>query len=216
MTRNVMRRLLIILVITILAVVVSACSVQSMSMEEWEEIKREPEHDLIGLNFLDHNLEDSEFLMEYVLESSQTGERFVVSVVSHGEPYREEVGHVIWNSGGIGMLYYLISNQNIFEILDEEVSRDILRMGRDGLLVSTNSYVRMSEDGQMAAFGLEMEIRGRPNAAYIYLLQAIPDSDYSMFLLFILFYNYWSEEDPEILEELSEHIGVDLMSYWPW
>ena len=189
---------------------------ESMSVEEWEEIKKEPVVDLIGLNLLNHDLEDSEFLIEYLLESDQTGEQFVVSVVATGVPYREEVGHVIWNSGGIGMLYYLVSNQDILEILDEEVSRDILRMGRDGFLVSSDSHVRTSEDGRTAAFGLKMEIAGWPEAAYIYLIEEIPGSDYSLFLLFILFYHHWSEEDPEILEELSEHIGIDLMEYWPW
>ena len=191
-------------------------AIESMSVNEWRALRREPVYDLVDFNLLYHNLEDSEFLTEYILESSQTGEQFVVSVIGHGEPFHEDIGHVIWNSGGIGMLYYLVPSQDVLDILDAEVSNDLYRLGRDGLLVSTNGYLRMSEDEQMAAFGFEVEIGGGPNVVYIYLLQSIPDSEYTLFLLFILFYNYWSEEDPEILSELSEHMGIELISYWPW
>lgn len=191
----------------------------SLTIEHWEEMQAVPVYDLVGLNLVNHNLENSDFLMEHILESTQNGEHFSVPVISGGEPYRpyrHGTDEVIWNAGGIGMLYYLLPNADIHTLLDSEVSGDIHRLQRDGFVVNAKLPFRVSLDKQMAVFGFSMELHEEPNAVYIYIFQNIPDSEYVLFLLCILFPNYWSGEDAVILAELGAHIGLDLLAYWPW
>jgi len=168
-------------------------------------------YDIVGLNILDHDLTDSEFLTEYVLESTQSGERFGIPVIIDGEPYRpyrHGTDEVIWNAGGIGMPYYLLPSTDIYSRMDSEVSRDIQRLQRDGFLISADFPLRTCADAETVVFGLNMKLHGEPNTVYLYLLQNSPDSEYALLLLLILFPNYWSEGDPAILAELSEHIGI--------
>ena len=127
-----------------------------------------------------------------------------------------ETDRVIWTAGGIGMMYHLEQSPGILDSLDNGVANSILRLGRDGFYISSGLPLRLSADNQTAVFGLNFELRGEPNAVYIYLLQSIPDSDYLLYLLLILFPNDWRAEDTGVLEELSAQIGIDLIAYWPW
>jgi len=193
-----------------------------LTLEKWDEIRAAPVYDIAGLNLVNSDLTNREFLTEHILESTRGGifrrERFSVPVVIGGEPhgsYRDGPDRVTWNAGGIGMVYNLLPSTDIHAILDTEVRRDIQRMQRNGFVISSDFAVRASADTKTAAFGLNMKLQGQLDAVYIYLLQDIPDSDYTLLLLFILFPYHWDAGDPAILAELSEHIGIDLMAYWP-
>jgi len=191
----------------------------SLTLENWDEIRASPVYDILDFSLVGRNLADSEFLTAYTLESTRSTERFSVPVIIGGEPYRpyrHGADEVIWDAEGFGLLYYLLPSTDIYALLDSEVSRDIQRLQRDGFFLSAGFPLRASIDAQAVAFGLNMELHGEPNAVYIYLLQSVPDSEYTLFLLLMLFPNYWSEGDPAILAELAEHIGIDLTAYWPW
>jgi len=200
----------------------------SLTVEAWDRILEAPVFDLAGVNLYNHDLIDSEFLTSFVLESTQGAEHLHVKVpvIVGGEahrPYRYGTNEVIWDAGGIGMLYYLVPNagtgtgQNVLDMLDSEVRSDLRRLLRDGFVVNTDHPLRASPVSQAraASFGFSMTLRGEPNATYIYVMQDIQGSDYTLFLLLMLFPNSWSNNDYAILAELSDRIGIDLTAHWP-
>ena len=191
----------------------------SFTLENWDEIRAAPVYDIAGFSLLGLDLAGSGLLTEYILESTQSAERFSVPVIIGGEPYRpyrHGPDEVIWSAGGIGMMYYLLPGADIYDILDSQVGRDIQRLQSYGFFLSADFPLRASAGAQAVVFGMNMKLRGEPNATYIYLLQNIPDSEYTLMLLLIFFPNHWSEEAPVVLAELSERIGIDLIAYWPW
>ena len=194
-------------------------SEDSFTLADWDALFAAPLHDLTTLNLFDHDLSDSVFLMEYTLESTVDGIPFSVPVITHGEahrPYRHGTDEVIWDADGIGMLYYLLPSMDALDLLDAEVRHDMRRLQGDGFTLNTDHPVRTSADNQSAAFGFSMDWDGEYRVVYIYLLQNIPDSDYILFLQVMLFEDFWDEDDPAILAELSAYLGTDLLAFSVW
>jgi len=188
----------------------------SFNLKDWEKVKAAPLYDLDNLDLTSLDLSESEYLMEYVLESVRGGERYEVPVITAGEFYRSDIESFVWVTDGIGMIYALESGSDVMECMDYKVSYDIQDLIKDGFILDADLPLRVSADYQSAVYGLSMDLSGKPNAVYIYLLQNIPDTDHILSLLIILFPNHWSNDDSMTLAELNEYIGVDLAAYWPW
>ena len=190
-----------------------------LNQREWERIRNAPVYDLEELKLLNHDLANSEYLTTYMLESEQVGETLNVIITSEGErfiPNNQEPDSYIWNSGGIGFLYYVIRDTGILENLNRNVIHDIYRLKNDGFDLSANLPLRMSADESAAVFGLKADIQEEHDVIYIYLLQEIEDSEYTILLMIMLFYHLWDDDSLEALQELSEQLGIDLTAYYQW
>jgi len=195
-------------------------SEDSFTLADWDDIRAMPPYELTSLNLFGHDLTDSTFLMEYTLESTVDGTPFVVPVITHGEahlPHRHRPDEVIWDAEGIGMLYYLIPATDVLDLLDLNVRHDMGRLQGDGFTLRTDHPLMTDADNQSAAFGFDMAWDGAYRVTYIYLLQNIPESNYILLLQIMLFEDYFQdEEDPFILFELSERIGINLLAFLGW
>ena len=191
----------------------------SLGLDGWEAIKSAPVYDLDDFDLLDHDLSSSEYLTEYMLESEQLGKSLRITVHTAGQEFirnGQEPDSIIWHTEGVGMLYYILPSLSIIKNLDTNVTSDIRRMETDGFTLSAFLPLRVSENGQSAAFGLNADLYGKPDVIYLYLLQDIPDTDYTLLLVIMFFHGYLNDNDFAVIDELSEHIGIDIGAYIPW
>ncbi|MCL2368683.1 MAG: hypothetical protein FWC72_06775 [Oscillospiraceae bacterium] len=80
------------------------------------------------------------------------------------------------------------------------------------------SPIRVNTDNSAAALGIAYVFTTDSfdyDAPYviIHMIQHIPDSEHMVSLGMILGIDFFTEEDFAIVEELSTHLGVDLMAY---
>jgi len=194
-------------------------SASSLGLGGWDWIMAAPVYDLDDFDLLNHDLANSEYLMEYMLESERLGENLKITVHTAGEQYIpnvQEPDSIIWSTDGIGLLYYIVPSTGILETLSDSVTNDIRGLEASGFYLYAHLPLRVSENEQSAVFGLNVDIYGEPNVVYLYMLQEIPDTDYTLLLVLMPFYGYIDVNDIYVIRELSDLIGIDISDYIPW
>jgi len=194
-------------------------SASSLGLGGWDWIMAAPVYDLNDFDLLNHDLTNSEYLMEYMLESERLGEDLKITVHTAGQPftpYAQEPDSIIWSTDGIGLLYYIVPSTGILETLDASVTNDIRGLEASGFYLYSHLPLRISENEKSAVFGLNVDIYGEPNVVYLYMLQEIPDTDYTLLLVLMPFYGYLDDNDLAVIDELSDLIGIDIIDYIPW
>jgi len=137
----------------------------SLTVADWDAISAAPLVDRVGFDLVNLDLTNSEWLMEHILQSPHSGAQYRVPVVVGGvpyRPYRHDTDEIIWNTGGFGMLYFLVREADILIHLDNVVRRDISRMSRYGFIINTEAPLRIGADGYTAAFGFIWSWAVRP------------------------------------------------------
>ena len=179
----------------------------------WAEILDGAVRDLPAINLVDHNLAGSRVLEAYAF-TSRSGESFDLTVVQGG--IMDDLP--MWGREGIFQdawaieFYYSVWNRgDALSIMQDIVSDDLQWLSMMDFDIEKGFPLRLSSDGSAALYAFNME----DFLVYVYLVQEIPGSDYAVSLELVFYVGLWEREDTQILEELSELIGVDLLVFMP-
>jgi len=166
------------------------------------------EEDLYNLDLLNPALtEDS--LLE--LEALGEGEDANTVAVIKGAAVTAGEFHVTVDADAIGMIYTVIEGLSAVETVLLAVATD-----RAGTFLSdseiTVSILRTNEAHTMAAMAVAEETGAGITRVYIYLAQSIDER--SVLRLELSFYlDFFTDEDHEIVTELSQQFGINLRAY---
>ena len=194
----------------------------SLERDEFEIV-----YDLTDINLYDHDLRDAVFIQHHLLRS---GYRYVTG--PSGESHTLSLaGRVYGWSWPIALQYGLMNRGSAVDVVRDaavdEMNRTVRRLGSAATPRFDVSPLRASADYDMAALfvcitGARMPFVSSFHVSELrlYVAQDIPDSDYVLLLdLRILGMTYdgegWVallERKLSILRELSEHMGIDLLS----
>ena len=111
---------------------------------------------------------------------------------------------------GIVMVYEIVLNRNAVEFLESFFQTVQEHMAGSHILYPP---MQVSEDGQTAIQQLSILAGGGIVGHWIYILQEMPNSNHVLFLELILFPDDFEDQSIlDVLDELGEHLGVDLRS----
>ena len=179
----------------------------------WDDVLDTLVHDLPAINLVDHNLAGSRLLQAHTF-TSRSGETFDLTIVQGGEmdslPMwgREGIFQDAW---AIEFYYSVWDRGDALSIMQDIVSDDLQWLSMMEIDLEKGFPLRLSSDGSAALYAFNIE----DFLIYVYLVQEIPGSDYVVSLELVFYVDLWEREDTQILEELSELIGVDLLLFMP-
>jgi len=166
------------------------------------------EEDLYRLDLLNPALtEDSLLELEYLGEGDDA---HTVAVIAGASVTVGEF-HITVDADAIGMIYTILEGLSAVETVLLAVAYD-----RVGTFLSdseiTVSMLRTNEAHTMAAMAVAEETGAGITRVYIYLAQRIDER--SVVRLELSFYlDFFTEEDHEIVTELSQQFGINLRAY---
>ena len=166
------------------------------------------EEDLYTLDLLNPALVEGTLLE---LESLGEGEEANTVAVIGGASVTMGEFHITVDADAIGMIYTVLEGLTAVETVLLAVATD-----RAGTFLSdseiTVSVLRTNEAHTMAAMAVAEETGAGITRVYIYLAQSIDER--SVLRLELSFYlDFFTEEDHEIVTELSQQFGINLRAY---
>jgi len=159
---------------------------------------------------------DAPELEPYILVSG-SGEEVTVAVISGARVNSFGPGHLDVDAGAITIYYELNSDYNISEMaeaLEEEFDDMMEEFDELDMEMGQIFPAELSADGTTLFVGFNMEMFGA-SASTLIIAQDVPNSDYVLITIVILDGAMWTQEDTNVLTQLSAHFGVDLMRAIP-
>jgi len=193
----------------------------SLAMVDWETTKASPVYDFSDINLLAHDLIDRDLFITHIFTDEETGATYSVPIIAVGQIEQDEPRRVVssWTNEleVIHMNYSLWPSPDVLDSLSALIEHDILQRNRQGLASNATVPLRINYESNTAFFVLNFERPGEPYfITIIYLSQAVPGSNNTIALrLMLSSFTNWSEQGATLIDELSNHIGIDLAAHIP-
>ena len=168
-------------------------------------------YDLAGLNLIDHTLPADSLLQTVALPDGFEGEN-IVTIIAEVDFF---VGEWEINGGNDRLWLYYVSwyDMDAVEAVKWMAENDRAAFFYDDSQLMF-SDLRTNRDYTMAVMAIgEISADGLERYLCIYIAQVIPETEDVILLDLTLFMDIMWEEDYEIVAELGEHIGVDLLAF---
>lgn len=145
----------------------------------------------------------------------ESGKEHTVPAIRGAEAFSFGSDHVAMDAGAIELYYGLVSGYDIFEVMEVLAAENRPIMDDEDVIVGQVFPEIRSVDGSAIVSGFSMDMFGEV-LVLLNLVQDIPDSDYVLSMVMLLYEGFWTLEDSIILDELGDHFGVDISVILPW
>jgi len=176
-----------------------------------EQFEFEVLQDLVGVNLMGHNLEESDHL-EIAMLSNGYGEENPVTVFAGG--MNTDGPFSLMSMRGAIVIQY----DSLYEQDAVDVVAQALEEYKESFFYSDSQLnftpLRVSEDGLVAVMAVG-EVSAHRGETYVcvFLAQSIPGTTDVIRMDMVLYTDFFEEIDYAILVEFGEHLGLDLLGF---